>query len=396
MKKLIATTLAAMMLAAPVVYAAPEYGEHVTVATVADYEAKYSGVAIQYTRVIELQHSGENNGTLVATYELLGGPQEEGYHIHISRDGGSTWEEVAMVCEQSADMESEWMPMLYELPCQIGDMPEGTLLLAACSMDPARTEITALQLYRSADIGVTWEEFGTVVVGGGGSAGVWEPFLMVLPDGRLACYYSDCTEGDKHSQKLAMKISEDGVTWGEGIDIVALEDQTQRPGMVTVAKMNDGRYIMSYEMCNAENADCGNPVYYRFSDDGVNWGDPTDPGTKLVTDTGAVPGSSPYIAYVPGYGENGLLLLTSAFQTPGQSKGNIIYINDQLGAEDAWQAWFLPKRYRRVGGYSHAIFPAADGRTAYFVNNIPDPNSEKGYTQMIFVRYCFEDDFLSD
>ena len=136
-------------------------------------------------------------------------------------------------------------------------------------------------------------------------------------------------------------------------------------------------------------------MHYRFSADGIHWGDVTDPGTKLITDTGAVPGSAPYIAYVPGYGEKGLLLVTSVFQTPSQRKGNIVYINDQMGDPAAWRAWFLPKNYRNsVGGYSHAIFPAADGQTAYFVNNIPDSDSAEGYAKMIFVRYRFDESFV--
>lgn len=397
-RRMMATALATMTLVAPAL-AAPEYGVHTTVATV-DYEEMYWGCAIQYTRVIELQHSGEHNGTLIATYESATSGlrvEKPGYNIHISRDGGSTWDYITTVREKAASVQSEWQPFLYELPCQVGDMPAGTLLLAACSIDAAHAKNTALRLYRSYDVGQTWEQYGTVAVTGATNDGVWEPFLMMLPDGRLACYYSDCSEHADHSQKIVMKISEDGVNWGEVIDIVALEDRLQRPGMVTVAQMNDGRYIMTYEMCNEADPGCGNAVHYRFSADGVNWGDVTDPGTKLVTNTGAVPGSAPYVAYVPGYGEKGLLLVTSVFQTPGQSKGNIVYINDQMGDPAAWKAWFLPKNYRNsVGGYSHAIFAAADGRTAYFVNNIPDSNAtENGYAKMIFVRYRFEDDFLT-
>ena len=68
-----------------------------------------------------------------------------------------------------------------------------------------------------------------------------------------------------------------------------------------------------------------------------------------------------------------------------------------MGAPDAWKAWFLPKNYRNsVGGYSHAIFPASDGQTAYFVNNIPDSNSTEGYAKMIFVRYRFDESFQMD
>ena len=301
---------------------------------------------------------------------------------------------MTIVREQDPTIQSEWMPFLFELPCQIGEMPEGTLLLAACSIDAAHASRSCLQLYRSYDIGQTWEQFSTLV-SSGASNGVWEPFLLVLPDGRLACYYSDYSENEQHSQKIVMKISEDGVNWGETIDLIALEDQTLRPGMSTVALMNDGRYIMTYEMCDADDPDCGNAVHYRFSTDGIDWGDPADPGVKLVTDTGAVPGSAPYIAYVPGYGENGLLLVTAVFQTPAQSKGNIVYVNDRMGDPDAWRAWFLPKNYRnQVGGYSHAIFVDEDGRTAYFVNNIPDTTSDKGYAKMIFVRYRFEDGAL--
>ena len=120
--------------------------------------------------------------------------------------------------------------------------------------------------------------------------------------------------------------------------------------------------------------------------------DPVEPGTKVVTNTGAVPGSAPYLAYLPNYGENGLLLMTAVFQTPGQSKGNIVYYNDNLGAEDSWKIWFQPKNYRTPnGGYSRAIFTAADGLTAYFVNNIPDDQSEEGYYKMIFLRYRFDE-----
>lgn len=365
------------------------FGEHATVAVV-DYAKAYSSCGISYTRVIELQHSGEHNGTLVATYEAYTSSHDKdkpGYNIHISRDGGATWSQVSTVREQAADIQSKWMPFLYELPSQVGNMPAGTLLLAACSIDPQLAENTALRLYRSHDVGQTWEQFATIATGGGLKTGVWEPFLLVLPDGRLACYYSDCTENAVHSQKIVMRISADAVDWGETIDLISLEDRLLRPGMVTIARMNNGRFIMTYEMCNEANPDCGNAVHYRFSTDGINWGNVTDPGIKLVTDIGAVPGSAPYIAYIPDHGENGLLLITSVFQVPGETRANVVYCNDCLGNEKAWRAWFQPVEYTAPkGGYSHAIFVGADGKTVYFVNNVPDANSAQGYYKMIFLR----------
>lgn len=374
-------------------HADPSEGEHVTVATV-DYDEMYWGIGLSYTRIIELSHSGEANGTLMATYELGTSGlhlEKPGYHIHVSRDGGSTWEEVAVIREKAAAVQSEWQPFLFELPCQIGDMPEGTIICAACSIDSAHKKQSALRLYRSNDIGQTWQQFGTVAIGGGLETGVWEPFLMVLPDGRLACYYSDSTDEPHYSQKMVMRISENGVDWGETIDIVALPSQELRPGMGTVARMNDGRYIMTYELCNANDPGCGNPVYYKFSEDGIDWGDVTDPGIKMTiyagTNKAAVPGSCPYLAYCPDYGENGLLLCTSGFQTPTSYKGHLVYVNDQLGDPSAWKEWDQPVQIRgSQGGYSRAIFVSANGHTIYFVNNVPDPASEEGYYRMIFMR----------
>ena len=186
MRKLLAIILAVMTMTS-VACAAPEYGEHATVATV-DYDELYWGQGISYTRVIELQHSGEHNGTLVATYEMYTSGlrvEKPGYNIHVSHDGGSTWEMVATVREKAAAIQSEFQPFLYELPSQVGDMPAGTLLLAACSIDAGHGRQSAIRMYRSYDIGKSWEQFGTVSVGGGLETGVWEPFLMVLPDGRV-------------------------------------------------------------------------------------------------------------------------------------------------------------------------------------------------------------------
>ncbi|MBE5786978.1 MAG: exo-alpha-sialidase [Clostridiales bacterium] len=401
MKKLVtlALVLAMVLSLALPAFAAPEYGEHSTVATV-EYGEKYWGQGISYTRIMELQHSGDMNGTLIATHEMYTSglhPEKPGYNIHMSRDGGSTWEHIATVREKNNTVQSEYQPHIYELPCQLGDMPAGTLLLAACTVDAAHWRISALRVYRSFDHGYTWEQYSNVVTAGGmgangkPSSGVWEPFLMMLPDGRLACYYSDSSEVENHSQKLSMRISEDGVTWGDTIEVKAMEDRTLRPGMSTVIQLNDGRFMMTYEMCDEDNSGCGNPVYYIFSDDGIDWGDPADPGTKVVLSNKAVPGSCPYLCYLPNYGEKGLILMTSGFQTPSVSRGNIVYVNDNLGDANSWKTWYQPINYKNPnGGYSRAIFAAQDGKTAYFVNNIPDENSEDGYYKMIFLRYLFE------
>jgi len=162
--------------------------------------------------------------------------------------------------------------------------------------------------------------------------------------------------------------------------------------MLTVIQLNDGRFMMAYEMVDADNPNSGNPCYYKFSTDGIDWGDVNDPGIKVKTDKGWVPGSSPYLCYVPNYGDKGLILMTATFQTPGQNKGNIVYVNDNLGDKNSWRAWYLPQSYTNPnGGYSRAMFTAMDGETVYFVNNIPDPMSTEDFKQMIFVQYRFNE-----
>jgi len=368
-------------------------GEHHTVATV-DYDEQYWEKGLNYARIIELQHSGENNGVLVATHESYTSGlrvEKPGYDIHISRDGGVTWQYVNTVREKAASIQSEWQPHLYELPQPLGDMPAGTLLLAGCSIDSAHAKQTALRLYRSFDLGQTWEQFGTVATGGGlafggkKETGVWEPFLLMLPDGRLACYYADCTEAESHSQKVVMRITEDGKDWGETINIVALEKQSLRPGMPVVTQMNDGRFIMVYEMVDAADPHNGNPVYCRFSADGINWGDVTDPGTRIAADKKNAPSSCPYVAYLPNVGEKGLLLLTSA----GGSAHRVFY-NDNLGDAKSWRVWHQPVEIDADYMYSHAIFPSVDGKTAHFVNCVPDTQSELGYYKMIHLNISFK------
>ncbi len=44
--------------------------------------------------------------------------------------------------------------------------------------------------------------------------------------------------------------------------------------MAVTAKLPNGKYIMVYEVVGIEH----NPVYFRCSDNGDNWGDPAVPG----------------------------------------------------------------------------------------------------------------------
>lgn len=177
------------------------------------------------------------SGRIVATFEdsesaVVG----QKMPIHVSDDYGSTWRkltEIPAPAEMSDDPQyakytSNWTnPYLYVMPETVGDLAEGTLLLANIvsgddqyyneqkAADPSWTpsgdgdrQDLALALYASTDEGQTWSLVNIIAEGGwqGGSAGakgrtseantydqvdpLWEPFLMVY-EGHLVAYYSD-------------------------------------------------------------------------------------------------------------------------------------------------------------------------------------------------------------
>lgn len=245
-----------------------------------------------YARVIQLQHAGDMNGKQLATWEhwYTKGPEckkpngTAGNFIIRESDNGNDWMTRARVYDPQKGPGHPsslfYQPFLFEFPQKLGKYPAGTILLVGNLVNSTSTEFFA---WRSQDHGKSWDAVGPWQHGGvrHNTGGIWEPFLYLDKKGRLVAAFSDERNQTEHCQMLVHVVSEDGGdSWGKVHRDVASGKRKDRPGMVSVAKMDNGEYFMSYEFCRQVNANC--PVHGKTSPDGVSW-TPSDVGSLIGT-----------------------------------------------------------------------------------------------------------------
>jgi hypothetical protein len=299
-----------------------------------------------YPHAIQLAHSGSANGTILATFErqlATSNNPGRGWLLYQSTDGGAHFQRLGAPVQPAhfADAFFALQPQLLELARPAGSFAPGTLYLSGNTMAGTKVE---LQVFRSTDSGKSWQFASTLDLGDTSVSPrrPWEPFLIELDDGRLVGFFSDeITPGGR--QNIASKVSTDGgATWGPKANIWESPDNGDRPGMVTVARMGDGRYVMSVEMCGAPGDFCR--AHIKTSADGLTWGSgASDMGVRPLTTTNHPFHGNPSIAWTPKGGPKGTLILNakdlqesvSSPDTPAGDHGQTLLVNYDYG-EGAW------------------------------------------------------------
>jgi hypothetical protein len=251
-----------------------------------------------WTRLLKLQ-----NGDWLAVYSVYAGSLPNRLEIARSVDDGRTWAPISTVLDPGRKVDNG---LLFQLP-------NGDVLLTGRSLIDGQSY--RLPVWRSRNDGLTWTSSPLSIVdanenpGGRGDRGLWEPFLFLLPDGRLSVLYADETVPG-HSQVISQRVSPDGgMTWGPKTFAVRSTDPSARPGMPGIARMADGRYILVYEACPATHC----PIHQKISSNGTTWD--TTMGTPVPGH-----GCGPYVTSL----SDGRLLVTSC--------ENEVSISDDLGA----------------------------------------------------------------
>lgn len=295
-----------------------------------------------YPRTLQVAHqptggTGARTGDLLTSFDTDGNSAA----LYRSTDNGQTWQPLAEMRDTTDT--KHCCSGLWEMPRPLGRFTAGTLFWSpsmGCYRDPrCRAAIT---IHRSTDGGRTWQPHSTLVTG---TVGLWEPEFVVSPAGQLVAYYSteEYREGG-FNQLLAHKVSTDGgLTWGPEVRDVAVPDvatsgqttggqpgRKMRPGMAIVRQLPNKTFAMVYEICGM-----GCDVFIRFSNDGLDWGNPAEPGTRIES-------AGTHFAHAPSFtvAPDGSLLVVgqmavNATNQPTADNGQILLVN-RTGGRGAW------------------------------------------------------------
>ncbi|GHF10309.1 sugar-binding protein [Streptomyces spiralis] len=349
-----------------------------------------------YPRAVRLDHDGSSGRTMLATFARRnqGGPSS--LPVYRSTDGGQTWSTspVSTIASHTAGWDLE-APVLYEVPRTANGLNAGDLLAAGTAWRVGDYTTQKVEVFKSTDHGLSWQYLSNCTQTSGLpdtiGHGMWEPWFLLAPNNTLACFISDERPANSptNNQVIGHYTSTDGGrTWSSALtqDVAFPSDDLARPGMSIVVPLPDGRFMMAYEMCrDATDPDHACEVYTKTSPDGLNWAPADNRGTLVQTSDGRQLLHTPYLAWVPGGGSDGTLLLSGQRVVTGPTgdksvmteSGTVVFSNTRLGAGE-WTEIEAPVRTSPTGGYnsgepscpgySSPIVPRADGTSFLYLS----------------------------
>ena len=149
-----------------------------------------------------------------------------------SSDGGKTWAGYRRICEDPSPVDLD-----NAFPLQLTD---GTVLVAYRRHERKRHDFR-IEVSSSRD-GDRWAIRSTVATG---TQGIWEPFLLSLPDGTVQVYYAS-EEGCFPDQRIEVRTSTDGgISWGKPLTVA--EKKGSRDGMPGVVRLDEQELLAVFE-----------------------------------------------------------------------------------------------------------------------------------------------------
>ncbi|MEV0160473.1 ricin-type beta-trefoil lectin domain protein [Nonomuraea fuscirosea] len=335
-----------------------------------------------YPRAIRLDHDGSPNETMLATYARRGHNARASFPIHRSTDGGRTWSAnpISTITSNTPGWDLG-APVLYEVPRTANGLNQGDLLASGTAWAEGNFTAQKVEVFKSTDHGVTWTYLSNCTQTSGQpnsiGHGIWEPWFLLTPNNTLACFISDERPANSptNNQVIGHYTSGDGgQSWSATMtqDVVFPADNLARPGMSIVTALPNGTFLMAYELCrDATDADHACEVYTKTSSNGLSWG--SGAGTLVRTSDQRELLHTPYVAWLPGGGANGTLLLSGQRVVAGPTgnktvlgeSGQVLFANTDLGA-GAWTEIEAPVHISPTGGYAPGV-PSCPGYSSPIV-----------------------------
>ena len=198
-----------------------------------------------------------------------------------------------------------------------------------------------LMTRRSKDNGRTWEPEQVIYEGTN-----WEPYLLLLPDGRVQCYFTDSDAIEMDSGTSVMTSDDNGYTWSNKVHCCRQYKFDNANGtpvhtdqMPCFKVLADGKTLLGFMEARLQENGEGSPSYYKMSvvrNHSLDWKEvPERTVGPKDRDTNVSGGCAGYVAVFPS-GEVVLSCnLNRKFSLKlGNSSGTEFY--------GGWDSWYQP------------------------------------------------------